>query len=187
MNIKAMLAQIEAELKACLQNLNEGELERLEGEIGRAERIFVAGAGRSLLMVRAMAMRLMHIGLQVYVVGETTTPAIGAGDLMILVSGSGSTGTLTVVAQRCRQHGARLALITTHPDSAIGRLADLTVEIRAATTKEEESAAASVQLGANTFEQSVLLIGDAIVMDMIGQNGIEETNAEMMRRHANLE
>lgn len=186
MNIKAMLAQIEAELKACLQNLNEGELERLEGEIGRAERIFVAGAGRSLLMVRAMAMRLMHIGLQVYVVGETTTPAIGAGDLMILVSGSGSTGTLTVVAQRCRQHGARLALITTHPDSTIGRLADLTVEIRAATTKEE-SAAASVQLGANTFEQSVLLIGDAIVMDMIGQNGIEEKNAEMMRRHANLE
>lgn len=186
MKIMEILSGVTDEISACLAGLREDELQALERAIRDAGRVFVAGAGRSLLMVRGMAMRLMHLGFTAYVVGETVTPAILPGDLLIIASGSGTTGTLVVMAQKCRKVGAKLALITAHPDSPIGALADLTVEVRAATPKND-SGARSVQPGANTFEQCVLLIGDAVVIDLAGGGSMEETNTELMKRHANLE
>ena len=187
MRIQEILSNVTDELRACFDNLKEEELQALEAEIKAANRIFVAGAGRSLLMIRGMAMRLMHMGFNAYVVGETVTPAILPGDLLVIASGSGTTGTLTVMAQKCKKVGAKLALITTRPDSPIGEMADVTVEVRAATTKDVQSVAKSIQPGANTFEQSVLLIGDAIVIDIISGENLDEKNVELMQRHANLE
>ena len=187
MKIKEILLSVTDELDACFADLKESELQALESEIKTANRIFVAGAGRSLLMVRGMAMRLMHMGFNVYVVGETVTPALLPGDLLIIASGSGTTATLSVIAQKCRKIGAKLALITTRPDSPIGELADLIVEVKAATTKDVDSVAKSIQPGANTFEQSVLLIGDAIVIDLISNGSLDVKNVELMKRHANLE
>lgn len=83
--------------------------------------------------------------------------------------------------------GAQLALITTTPHSPIELLADYIVQVRAVTTKEQSSIDKSIQLGANTFEQSVLLIADAIVTDITRDAHIDETNREIMLRHANLE
>lgn len=187
MQIKEILSRVTDELNACFQNLNEDELQALEAAVRGANRIFVAAAGRSLLAIRGMAMRLMHMGFTAYVVGETVTPAILPGDLLIIASGSGSTGTLTVMAEKCKKAGAKLALITTRPDSPIGQLADLKVEVKAATTKDDKNAYKSIQPGANTFEQGVLLIGDAIVIDIISSDSLDEKNAELMKRHANLE
>ena len=187
MAVKEVLLQIHDELLQCFENLDAFQLQKLEHCILKANRIFVAGAGRSLLMIRGFAMRLMHMGYTSYVVGETVTPAIQPGDLLVIASGSGSTATLTVMAEKCKRIGAELALITTAPDSPIGCLADCIVQIRAATTKETESAARSIQPGANTFEQSVLLIADAIVADITRDTNLDETNTRLMLRHANLE
>ncbi len=187
MKIGQILQNVTEELGACLAGLREDELEALKDAILSADHVFVAGAGRSLLMVRGLAMRLMQLGFSAFVVGETVTPAILPGDLLIIASGSGATGTLTVIAQKCKAAGAGLALITTRPDSPIGALADLTVEVSAATTKGLPSTAKSIQPGANTFEQSVLLIGDAIAIAITGSANLDETNAELMKRHANLE
>ena len=187
MKIKEILLNVTKELETCFAQLKEGELQALEDAIKAADRVFVAGAGRSLLMARCLAMRLMHMGFSAYVVGETVTPAILPGDLLIIASGSGATGTLVVMAQKCKKVGAKLALITIHPDSPIGKLADMTVEVKAATSKDAESAVKSIQPGANTFEQSVLLIGDAIVIDLFSSGDLDEINAQLMARHANLE
>ena len=89
-----------------------------------ARRVYVAGAGRSGLMLRAFAMRLMHLGLTSYVVGESVTPAIGAGDLLLIGSGSGETESLCCMARRCRALGAQLAVVTANPQSAIAALGD---------------------------------------------------------------
>ena len=187
MQIKEILKKVTEELASCFDNLNEDELQALEGAVRAADRIFVAAAGRSLLAIRGMAMRLMHMGFTAYVVGETVTPAIQPDDLLIIASGSGSTGTLTVMAEKCKKVGAKLALITTRPESPIGQLADIVVEVKAASTKVEKSAYTSIQPGANTFEQGVLLIGDAIVIDIISADSLDEKNVELMKRHANLE
>ena len=187
MEIKDILQNITRELSACFADLEENQLKDLETRIRQADKIFVAGAGRSLMMIRGLAMRLMHMGFRSYVVGETVTPAIEPGDLLIVASGSGSTGTLTVIAEKCKKIGAELALITTMPDSPIGRLADCIVEVKAATTKSNANTRKTFQPGANTFEQSVLLIGDAIFIDIISYGNLEEKNGILMKRHANLE
>ncbi len=187
MEIKTILADVMRELEDVFENLDEGQLRELESRVKKADKIFVAGAGRSLMMIRGFAMRLMHMGFTAYVVGETVTPAIGPGDLLLIASGSGETGTLTVMAEKCKKTGAELALITTNPSSAIGNLADCVTEVPAASTKCRDNKRKSIQPGANTFEQSVLLIGDAMVIDMISDGEPEKTNRVLMKRHANLE
>ncbi|MBY4797662.1 6-phospho-3-hexuloisomerase [Collinsella sp. AGMB00827] len=185
--IKAIMLQVADELTTTFSELNEAQLKALESEILSAKKIFVAGAGRSLMMIRGLAMRLMHMGFESYVVGETVTPAIEPGDLLVIASGSGATGTLRVIAEKCKQLGAALALITTQPESPIGSLADVVVEVGAVSTKVEQHARSSIQPGSNTFEQTVLLIGDAIIIDIVSDETIAQRNEELMRRHANLE
>lgn len=187
MEIKNTLFFILDELKNTYINLNEKELQDLEDQIQKANKIFVAGAGRSLMMIRGLAMRLMHIGFTAYVVGETVTPAIEKGDLLIIASGSGETGTLAVMAEKCKSMDISLALITTNPKSKIGRIADYVVTVNAATPKLSDKKYESVQPGANTFEQSVLLIGDSLVIDIISNQNLTDNNAKLMKRHANLE
>lgn len=187
MEIKEILSSITEELKECLENVNEDSLMDLEDKIKNSNKIFVAGAGRSLMMIRAFAMRLMHMGYTSYVVGETVTPAIEKGDLLIIASGSGNTSTLVCMAEKCKKIGANLALFTTSPDSKIGHLADTIVEVKAITIKEGGNGRKSVQQGGNTFEQSVLIIGDAIMVDLISGLSMEENDVLLMKKHANLE
>ena len=185
--MKEVLSNILKELDLCLKKIDEHQLIELETKIRQSNRIFVAGAGRSLLMIRAFAMRLMHMGYTAFVVGETTTPAIEPGDVLIIASGSGNTSTLVVMAEKCKQIGADLVLITTNINSKIGKLSDLIIPINAISTKTEEPQNLSVQLGSNTFEQTVLLMMDALVIDISSKIPMEENNKSLMKRHANLE
>lgn len=187
MEIKTILKNVTTELFECFENLQEEQIQDLESRIKSANKIFVAGAGRSLMMIRGLAMRLMHMGFTSYVVGETITPAIEPGDLLIIASGSGQTGSLCVMAEKCKKIGADLALITTNPKSTIGKLADCIVHVQAVSTKLGKSDRKSIQPGANTFEQSVLLIGDAIIIDIIAGESLDEKNVELLKKHANLE
>ncbi len=176
------------ELETALKQIDPDQAERFTDAIISAKRIFVAGTGRSLMMIRGLAMRLMHLGFKAYVVGETVTPAIEPGDLFIIGSGSGETATLVVMANKAKKVGAKLALITIYPESTLGKLADLLVQIVAVTTKsDKESGARSIQPGANLFEQSMLLFCDAAVIRIIEKQKIEGSNAILMKTHANLE
>ena len=185
MEIKQILGEITDELARTFDAMDEAQLVELERRVLAANRIFVAAAGRSLMAIRGFAMRLMHFGFTAYVVGETVTPAIGPGDLLLVASGSGSTATLVVMSEKVRKAGADIALITTRPDSPLGHLADHIVHLEAYTAKLPNSGIKSVQLGGNTFEQGVLIVGDAIIIHIAGSSA--EKNAELMSRHANLE
>lgn len=180
--------EILQELEGVLKGVDPSQTAALEKAILSAKRIFTAGAGRSQLMMRGLAMRLMHFGFSAFVVGETITPACGPGDLVIIGSGSGETATLAVVAARAKKAGADLALLTIYPDSTIGRLADLVVQLHATTAKvKTPEGDAAFQPGGNTFEQSLLLLCDAMVIHILEQKGIQDRNAVLMKAHANLE
>ncbi len=187
MTTKEILLTITDELTDCFADLKEEQLTELDSYIQKANKIYVAGAGRSLMMIRGFAMRLMHMGYKAFVVGETTTPALEKGDLLIIASGSGNTETLTVIADKCKRLGGNLALITTMPDSNIGRKADCIIHIPAATTKNNANTKRSIQPGANTFEQSVLLLGDAVIIRMMSGKTMDANNEKLMKLHANLE
>ena len=103
--MESVIEQILAEVAACVRQVSAESLAQAEMLMETAPRIFVAGVGRSGLCMRALGMRLMHLGKTVYVVGETITPSIAAEDLLILGSGSGRTTGLLAVAEKARRRG----------------------------------------------------------------------------------
>lgn len=175
------------ELGACLGRVDPAELDRLVSLIDASPRVFCAGAGRSALGVRGFAMRLMHLGKTVYVVGETTTPGIARGDLLVIGSGSGRTASLLAAATKATSVGANVALVTIDPGSPIGQLARVTVKVPAPSPKAASGGgdAATIQPMGSLFEQCLFILLDAVVVLLMKRTGM--TSDQMFARHANLE
>jgi 6-phospho-3-hexuloisomerase len=172
------------ELTDTLAQVSEAQANAAVHAILNAPRIFVTGAGRSGLALRMAAMRLMHLGLTVYVAGEITTPAITRGDLLIAASGSGTTPGVVLAAATANKAGANVLAITTSSESPLATVANNLLVIPAA-TKQDDSATKSQQYAGALFEQSLLLLTDALFQSMWHQRG--ETAAQLWKRHANLE
>jgi 6-phospho-3-hexuloisomerase len=188
MNTLEISRKILRELESAVTSINPSQTEQLIDAILAAKNVYVAGAGRSLLMMRTFAMRLMHFGFKAYIVGDTVTPAITPEDLLIIGSGSGETGTLKIIASNARRIGAKIALISLNPDSSLGHQAGVVVQISASTPKLTQKENETVfQPGANVFEQSLLVVCDSMTIRIIEKLGIQHPNQELMKRHANLE
>lgn len=173
-----------AELEKTLASISLSDLEQATGAILGARRVFTTGAGRSGLALRMAAMRLMHLGLTVHVAGEVTTPAIEAGDLLVIASGSGTTASAIAAAEVAVKVGATVLAITAAPASKLGALATYRLLIPAA-TKQDHGGKVSEQYAGALFEQSVLLIMDVLFQQMWHKRG--ETAEQLWKRHANLE
>lgn len=169
------------ELSRAVEGVDSTQLSALSDEILRAGRVYVTGAGRSGLMVRALANRLMHLGLAVSVVGEATAPHTRAGDLLVVGSGSGETASLANQVAQAKSCGMRVALVTASPLSTIGGLADVTVVIPA----QAKGGTGSAQPMASTFEEASLLVYDALVLELMERTG--QRADELAARHANIE
>ena len=151
--------------------------------------VFVAGAGRSGLMGRAFAMRLMHLGFKAYVVGETVTPAIRERDILIAISGSGSTKSVLIAAEKCREVGAFIIALTSKTDSVLGNLSSVNVVLPSKSNADKineaaDSSSAQMLMGTG-FEISTLVFSDALVLHLAAL--IDVSEAEMKQRHANTE
>jgi 6-phospho-3-hexuloisomerase len=172
------------ELERTLAAVSEAEIAVAQEMILAARRVFVTGAGRSGLALKMAAMRLMHLGLVVHVAGEVTAPAIGPGDLLLVASGSGTTTGAVHAAEVARNVRAEVLALTAAPASKLGQLAQGLIVIPAA-TKQDHSGVRSEQYAGALFEQSVLLVMDAIFQVMWRERG--ERAEELWKRHANLE
>ena len=174
------------ELEQTLGKIADAQADALAEAILEANRIFVAGAGRSGLMVKSFAMRLMHVGFTTHVVGDATTPSIQADDLLLIASGSGATGSLVGMAHKAQKIGANIGLVTIDPQSPIAKLAAVVLVIPAPSPKiAEDTGFTSLQPMGSLFEQSLLLALDAIVMMLMERCG--KTSELMFSNHANLE
>jgi 6-phospho-3-hexuloisomerase len=178
------IALLAGEIDGVLSRINAHQIESLVAALDGAERIFVHGAGRSGIALRMTAMRLMHLGRQVYVVGDATTPAIGARDVLLTASGSGTTEGIVRAARAAVNARATVVAITTAPSSPLITLSSATVVIPAA-AKLDRSASASAQYAGSLFEQSVVLLGDAIFHALWKRSGL--TADDLWPRHSNLE
>lgn len=153
-------------------------------EMLAARRVFTVAAGRSGLSLKMAAMRLMHLGLDVHVAGEVTTPAIAAGDLLIAASGSGTTSGIVHAGMVAKKAGARVLALTTAPGAPLAELADAVLVIPAA-SKQEHGGAISQQYAGALFEQTLLVVMDAIFQMLWRESG--ESAEQLWPRHANLE
>ena len=173
------------EIEKVVSAVSPEQVEALIAALNEAECIFVGGAGRSLLMMQAFAMRLVHLGITVYVVGETTTPAIGPGHLLIVGSGSGQTRLTLATVEAAKARQARVCAITAHPTSPIARAADLVVEIPTPVTVAPSVTRSSQQPPGSLFEQCLLVVCDTIVMRLMQRLGV--TEEQMRARHTKFE
>ena len=157
-------------------------------------KVLVVGAGRSGLVAKAFAMRLMHLGFNTFVLGETITPRIGPGDIVLAVSGSGRTQVVVTVAAAAKKAGATVIAVTSYPDSPLAKLSDCVVRIPGRTKLAEETDYFARQvLGiyeplaplGTLFEDSALVFFDGLIVELMERLGV--TEEDMRKRHANVE
>ena len=190
-SIKAILENIDS----AQQFLDEESVDEFENIIINANNIFVTGAGRSGLAAKAFAMRLMHLGLSSFVVGETISPAINADDCIIAISGSGETNTIVSAAKIAKNRGSKVLAVTSYPESTLGQLADGYLFVKGRTKKEvDDENYMKRQIHGNytsltplgtAFELTTLVFLDAVVSELMEK--MEQTESDLKARHTVLE
>jgi 6-phospho-3-hexuloisomerase len=189
-------------IEAILDNIRDAEEYLVEEDIANfieiittADNIFVTGAGRSGLAAKAFAMRLMHLGLSSYVVGETISPAINAGDCILAISGSGETNTIVTAAKISKKRGAKVLALTSYPESSLGQLADGLIRVKGRTKVEvDDENYLKRQIKGNytsltplgtAFELTSLVFLDGLVSELMETMG--KTEEDLKNRHTVLE
>jgi 6-phospho-3-hexuloisomerase len=168
-------------ISSILSATDTGYDKKLTETLDSAKRIFIAGAGRSALVARFFAMRLMHGGYEVFVVGEIVTPSIRSDDLLIVISGSGETETMIAYTKRAKDLGASILLLCSRDSSTIGDMAGSVYRIG---SPDQYGKVVGMPMG-TIFELSTLIFLEAVTSHIIHEKGIPEE--EMRTRHANLE
>ena len=176
--IKIIMGELE---NSSAQVLDE-KVDALIKQVKSHKRIFVHGTGRSGLMLKAFAMRLMQLGLIAYVVGETTTPSVQKGDLLIVASASGETDSVVGAAAKAVKGGVDVVAISGSHESSLSKIVKPLVTIDSG-TKFEKSAASAQPLG-SLFEQVLLLYFDAVTFRMSED---AKSTDDMAKRHASIE
>ncbi len=177
--------KVVGELKEALGRVPTEAVNQLLDCVTKHRKVFVIGAGRVMLIMQALAKRLMHLGIDSYVVGETTVPQLNEGDLLIAGSASGETMTTVNMAKSGKKLGAVVAVITASPESALARIADIRIVIPARAELKRKGEFKSIQPMDNLFEQSLLLFSD--ILCMLAQKKLGISQEEMWKRHTNLE
>ncbi|MFC4387912.1 6-phospho-3-hexuloisomerase [Gracilibacillus marinus] len=185
MKTTQFLQEIINELNQAADLIADDEAEKLVSEILKARKVFVAGLGRSGFMAKSFAMRMMHMGIDAYVIGETVTPNFEKEDILIIGSGSGETKGLVTIAEKARSIGGTIAVVTLTPQSTIGKLADFTIQLSGAAKDQSGSESQTIQPMGSLFEQTLLLFFDAVILRFMELKGYD-TN-QMYGHHANLE
>jgi len=194
MMIKKRMKNLMNKIEKNAEGINEKDVQKLINAIINTKRIFVTGAGRSGYVVKAFAMRLMHISSEIYVVGETTTPSIHEDDLLIAVSGSGETASTVQIASVAKKKGAKIAVITSKPKSSIGNFADVIVKIKGRIDgRKKRDYLVRQMLGTHElmvplgtlFELTTMFFLDTVIEELIVLQ--KKTEKEMKKRHTNLE
>jgi 6-phospho-3-hexuloisomerase len=189
-------------MKMIVENLND-VIDKLDIEaiktmlqkIINSDRVFVMGAGRSGLVAKAFGMRLMHLGFSVYVVGETTTPAVRPKDVVIAISGSGETRSIADLGKIVKDIGSTLITVTSKKESTLGKISDIAM-VLPSKSKNDHDAGGYLEksmrgeyrnippLG-TSFEITSMVFLDSIIAEMITLTGASE--AELKARHTNIE
>ncbi|WP_406670589.1 6-phospho-3-hexuloisomerase [Methanolobus sp. ZRKC4] len=191
--LKSSILLMAVHLEKLAEELDNDSIKEMLTEILNARRVFVLGAGRSGLVGRAFAMRLMHLGLSSHVVGETTTPAVSDEDAVIAISGSGQTRSVADLGKVAKDIGATVIAITSNKESKLGNLADVVAELPGRTKEDAGGYLERHMRGeysyltplGTSFETSASVFLDAVIAELIYITGASE--ADLKSRHTNIE
>jgi 6-phospho-3-hexuloisomerase len=173
------------EIKQVLSKINESEVQQFVDEILAANTIVVCGAGRVGMAIRGFGMRLAHLGLKAFTLGDSVVPSISQGDVLIVASGSGETQTIYDLVSIAKKNNSKVLAVTGNPESRIGKLADIIVQVTAPSKTKQVDGFVSIQPMTTLNEQSLGLFFDTIVLLLMEK--MNESHDTMWARHSNLE
>ncbi|QHJ70096.1 6-phospho-3-hexuloisomerase [Planococcus halotolerans] len=176
--------KIMKEMEQVIGRIDEKQYRNFVELLLKDSRFFVFGEGRSGLIGKAIAMRLMHCGKEVYVVGETIAPSIGEEDVLLAISGSAGSIQLTGICRQASKHGAHITLITTNEAKLQEDWCSSGMVIPAATKKRAVGEPSTIQPLGSQFDQAVHLVLDAAIVDGPYANHSHES---IKKQHTNLE
>ncbi len=180
------LENLEQHIRQMRESLDIEKIEELIEIINNSENIFIMGAGRSGFVAKSFAMRLMHLGYSVYVVGETVTPKIKKQDLLIAISGSGETTSVLNIAMKAKSIvGSKIAVLTSNKNSSLAKLSDVVVLLKGKVKTEKDDKIARLAPLGTMFELTSMIFLDALVAELLSLRGLDEEN--LRERHAILE
>ena len=174
-----------AELGEALSNVDPDAAEAAAETIVLAKRIALYGVGREGLMMKAFAMRLYHLGLDAHVVGDMTTPPLGAGDLLIVSAGPGHFSTVEALLEVAKAAGAKTLCVTAQPDGRVPQAADQVLHLPAQTMADDQAGTTSVLPMGSLYEGVQYLAFELLVLALRRRLG--ETPESLRARHTNLE
>ena len=193
--MKSSIDAIIGNIRAAEEYLNEEDIDKFLDIIVSSKNVFLIGAGRSGLAAKAFAMRLMHLGISSYVVGETISPAIYEDDCIIAISGSGETNTIVSAANIANKRGSKVLALTSYPESTLGKLADTVLLVKGRTKVEaDDENYMKRQIHGNytsltplgtAFELTSLVFLDALVSELM--EIMHQTESDLKARHTVLE
>lgn len=183
-NVQEGCVQAVHEVEQVVREMAWQPWEELPPRLRQARAVFAVGNGRSGFVIRMAAMRLMHVGLTAHVVGETTTPAITADDVLIAVSGSGSTNGIVYAARQAADSGAAVIAVTANAGSELAKIAQTVLLVPAPEKTDHSDARGSQQYAGSLFEQVALFAFEGVFNALWQESGTDA--AEMYQRHANL-
>ena len=184
-DLATLAATAAEELRQGVAAISPQEFAALAEAIAKAERLVLYGCGREGLMMRALSMRLHHLGLRVHMQGDMSCPPVGPGDLFLVASGPGRLATVAALIGQARDAGATIGCITAEPTGRDPQAADLILTIPVQTMASDQGGATSVLPMGSVFEGAMFMAFELLILDLRQRQG--ETAASMRARHANLE
>ncbi len=178
------LPRITAELSASATRMDEAAIDAAAQVIAESGRVMLYGCGREGLMMRGLAMRLHHLGLDVSVQADMTAFPLGPGDLFLCSAGPGELSTASALCGVASAAGARVLVVTAQPEGATARLADDLLVIPAQTMADDLGGDTVLPMG-SLFEGAMFIVFEALVLRLAERLG--ETPASMRARHTNME
>ncbi len=189
MIIRYTIETIIDNIKKVAESIDEKAVQKLIEILTSSHHVFVLGLGRSGLVAKAFAMRLMHLGINVFVVGETITPAIKEDDCLITISGSGETSYIINAAKIAKKRGSTVVAITSHPGSSLSKISDLVIIVKGKTKIEREKDYMKRQMEGKhysktplgtLFEISALIFLDGFIAELMDKLDKEEEDMKKM-------
>jgi 6-phospho-3-hexuloisomerase len=184
-HVQTMAGQALSEIDSVFKRLAADAADLMCSEILTARRVICYGVGREGLMMKALCMRLMHLGVDAHMVGDMTTPPIGKGDLLIGSAGPGVFSTVMALLTVAREARARTMVVTAQPSGPAPALADVVIELPAQTMATDQSGGTSLLPMGSLYEAAQLIFFDLI--SILLREKTDQSPEEMRARHTNLE
>lgn len=174
--------------------IEEDNINEIIEVITGSKNIFVTGAGRSGLVARSFAMRLMQMGIGVYIVGEVITPAIHEDDCICALSSSGETKSVHLAVKTAKDIGSKAILFTSNHDSTIAELVDVVCPIKIHEIVHNENCHDSRRLKGDysslaplgtLFELTSMIFLDGLVTELMTR--LDKTEDDLKDKHSTLE